>query len=338
MLSERKKKILQAIVEEYVETAEPVSSGSLLKKNDLNISSATIRNEMAELEQAGLLDKPHTSAGRVPSPQGYRFYVDQLLKEDKISLEEIEYIRSKLESRAVELEEVTKIVTNTLAEVTHYTSLAIGPDNAQQIISEIKFVLLGSRILMAIILTENGLIKETMIKFEEDITESQVESINLIFNAKLKGMPLSEITKPMEEYIISEMKNEINVIKSIIEQINKAIIECQNIYLKGAKNILDMPEFNEVGKAKSFLDIVDKKEFLKNLEQEESVKDINVYIGNENGNEKLKDYSIVTFKHVVNGKNLGTIGIIGPTRMDYSKVISIMKYINKELNNNNKED
>ena len=246
MLSERKKKILQAIVEEYVETAEPVSSGSLLKKNDLNISSATIRNEMAELEQAGLLDKPHTSAGRVPSPQGYRFYVDQLLKEDKISLEEIEYIRSKLESRAVELEEVTKIVTNTLAEVTHYTSLAIGPDNAQQIISEIKFVLLGSRILMAIILTENGLIKETMIKFEEDITESQVESINLIFNAKLKGMPLSEITKPMEEYIISEMKSEINVIKSIIEQINKAIIECQNIYLKGAKNILDMPEFNEV--------------------------------------------------------------------------------------------
>lgn len=338
MLSERKKKILQAIVEEYVETAEPVSSGSLLKKNDLNISSATIRNEMAELEQAGLLDKPHTSAGRVPSPQGYRFYVDQLLKEDKISFEEIEYIKSKLESRAVELEEVTKIVTNTLAEVTHYTSLAIGPDNAQQIISEIKFVLLGSRILMAIILTENGLIKETMIKFEEDITESQVQSINLIFNAKLKGMPLSEITKPMEEYIISEMKNEINIIKSIIEQINKAIIECQNIYLKGAKNILDMPEFNEVDKAKSFLDIVDKKEFLKNLEQEESVKDINVYIGDENGNEKLKDYSIVTFKHVVNGKNLGTIGIIGPTRMDYSKVISIMKYINKELNNNNKED
>lgn len=338
MLSERKKKILQAIVEEYVETAEPVSSGNLLKKNHLDISSATIRNEMAELEQAGLLDKPHTSAGRVPSAQGYRYYVDQLIKEDKISLEEIEYIKSKLETRAMELEDVTKIVTNTLAEVTHYTSLAIGPDNAQQIISELKFVLLGSRILMAIILTENGLIKETMIKFEEDITEEQVQHINVIFNNKLKGMPLSEISKPMEEYIISEMKNEINIIKSIIEQINKAIVECKNVYLKGAKNILDMPEFNEVDKAKSFLDIVDKKEFLKNLEQEESVKDINVYIGDENGNEKLKDYSIVTFKHVVNGKDLGTIGIIGPTRMDYAKVISIMKYINKELNNNNKED
>ena len=269
MLSERKKKILQAIVEEYVETAEPVSSGNLLKKNHLDISSATIRNEMAELEQAGLLDKPHTSAGRVPSAQGYRYYVDQLIKEDKISLEEIEYIKSKLETRAMELEDVTKIVTNTLAEVTHYTSLAIGPDNAQQIISELKFVLLGRRILMAIILTENGLIKETMIKFEEDITEEQVQHINVIFNNKLKGMPLSEISKPMEEYIISEMKNEINIIKSIIEQINKAIVECKNVYLKGAKNILDMPEFNDSLRiiADVSLEITDIQENFVNLLQ-----------------------------------------------------------------------
>jgi len=334
MLNERKKKILQAIVEEYVETAEPVSSGNLLKKHSLNISSATIRNEMAELEQAGLLDKPHTSAGRVPSAQGYRFYVDELLKEDNISLEEIEYIKSKLESRVIELEEFTKIVTNTLAEVTHYTSLAIGPDNAQQIISEIKFVLLGSRILMAIILTENGLIKETIIKFDEDITATQVESINHIFNRKLKGMALNEISKPMEEYIISEMENEIKIIKPIIEQINKAIIECKNVYFEGANNVLDLPEFNEIEKAKSFLDIIDKKEFLEDISQKEIAKDINVYIGNENSDEKLKDYSIITFKHTIDGKDLGTIGIIGPTRMDYSKVISIMKYISKQLNNN----
>lgn len=338
MLNERKKKILQAIVEEYVETAEPVSSGNLLRKHTLNCSSATVRNDMAELELAGLLDKPHTSAGRVPSAQGYRFYVDELLKEDNISLEEIEYIKSKLESRVIELEEFTKIVTNTLAEVTHYTSLAIGPDNGEQIISEIKFVLLANRILMAIILTENGLIKETIIKFDEDITENQIQSVNHIFNRKLKGMTLNEISKPMEEYIISEMKNEIKFIKPIIEQINKAIIECKSVYLEGAINVLDMPEFNEVNKAKSFLDIVDKKEFVENLAQEGIAKDINVYIGSENNDEKLKDYSIITFKHTINGKDLGTIGIIGPTRMDYSKVISIMKYISKELNNNNKED
>lgn len=339
MLNERKKKILQAIVEEYVETAEPVSSGNLLKKQYLNCSSATIRNEMVELEQAGLLDKPHTSAGRIPSAQGYRFYVNELLKEDNISLEEIEYIKSKLESRVIELEDFTKIVTNTLAEVTHYTSLAIGPDNAQQIISEIKFVLLGSRILMAIILTEAGLIKETIIKFDEDITETQVESVNHIFNRKLHGMTLNEISGSMEEYIISEMQNEIRIIKPIIEQINKAITEVKTVYLEGANNVLDMPEFSEIDKAKSFLDIIDKKEFVENLANKEGVSDINVYIGNENSDEKLKDYSIITFRHTIGGKDLGTIGIIGPTRMDYSKVISIMKYINKELNNNkNKED
>ena len=334
MLNERKKKILQAIVEEYVETAEPVSSGNLLKKHYLDCSSATIRNDMAELEQAGLLDKPHTSAGRVPSAQGYRFYVDELLKEDKISLEEIEYIKSKLESRVLELEDFTKVITHTLAEVTHYTSLAIGPDNALQIISEIKFVLLGSRILMAIILTENGLIKETIIKFDEDITEEQVENINHIFNRKLRGMALNEISKPMEEYIISEMKNEIRIIRPIIEQINRAITEVKTVYLEGASNVLDMPEFSEIDKAKSFLDIIDKKDVLENLAKEGIASDINVYIGNENGDEKLKDYSIITFKHTVAGKDLGTIGIIGPTRMDYSKVISIMKYINRELNNN----
>lgn len=339
MLNERKKKILQAIVEEYVETAEPVSSGNLLKKQYLNCSSATIRNDMVELEQAGLLDKPHTSAGRIPSAQGYRFYVNELLKEDNISLEEIEYIKSKLESRVIELEDFTKIVTNTLAEVTHYTSLAIGPDNAQQIISEIKFVLLGSRILMAIILTEAGLIKETIIKFDEDITETQVESVNHIFNRKLRGMTLNEISGSMEEYIISEMQNEIRIIKPIIEQINKAITEVKTVYLEGANNVLDMPEFSEIDKAKSFLDIIDKKEFVENLANKEGVSDINVYIGNENSDEKLKDYSIITFRHTIGGKDLGTIGIIGPTRMDYSKVISIMKYINKELNNNkNKED
>ena len=337
MLNERKKKILQAIVEEYVETAEPVSSGNLLKKYDLQCSSATVRNEMAELEQAGLLDKPHASAGRVPSAQGYRFYVNELLKEDNISLEEIEYIKDKLETRAVELEDFTKIVTNTLAEVTHYTSLAVGPDNAQQVISEIKFVLLGSRILMAIILTENGLIKETIIKFDEDITENQVASINRVFNRKLKGMTLNEISKPMEEFIISEMKDEIKIIKMIVEQINKAIIECKNIYMDGKSNCLNMPEFNEIDKAKNFLDIIDKGEFLENINGDGTVKDINVYIGSENHDEKLKDYSIITFKHTINGKDLGTIGIIGPTRMDYSKVISIMKYINKELNKNKEE-
>ncbi|MCL2859518.1 MAG: heat-inducible transcriptional repressor HrcA [Oscillospiraceae bacterium] len=331
MLNERKKKILQAIVEEYVDTAEPVSSNALVGKYDLQCSSATIRNEMMELEKIGLLDKPHTSAGRVPSAKGYRFYVDELVQENYLSMEEIEYIKSKLEVRANEIEEFTKIITNTLAEVTHYTSLAVSPSNSTQNISEIKFILLGSKLLMVVILTDGGLIKETIIKFDEDVTESQIKTVDEIFNKKLKGVPLAEITQPMEEYILAEMQNELNIIKPIIEQINKVIKEHKKVYLEGANKVFDFPEFNEVSAAKNFLNVIDKKGFVESILEDELAKDINVYIGSEGDDESLKDFSIVTFKHKVNGKDLGTIGIIGPTRMDYSRVISIMKYISEQL-------
>ena len=330
-MDERKKKILQAIVEEYVNTAEPVSSNALVEKYDLQCSSATIRNEMVELEKIGLLDKPHTSAGRVPSARGYRFYVDELLQDKYISMEEIEYIKSKLEVKANEIEEFTKIITHTLTEVTHYTSLAFTPNTCTQNINEIKFMLLGSRLLMVVILTDCGLIKETIIKFDEDVTESQIKTVDEIFNKKLRGLPLTEITKPMEEYILTEMQQELQIIRPIIEQINKIVKEHKSVYLEGTNKVFDFPEFNEISAAKNFLNIIDKKEFVESILEDELAKDINVYIGSEGDDENLKDISIVTFKHTVNGKNLGTIGIIGPTRMDYSKVISIMKYISEQL-------
>ena len=161
MLDDRKKKVLQAIVEEYVNTAEPVSSSSLTNHEDLSYSSATIRNEMADLEKAGYLEKTHTSSGRIPSEKGYRYYVDELLQDDNISLEEIKYISDKLETKVNEIEELTKIATTTISEITHYTTVAIGPGSDNQLIQEIKFVLLGPRMLMAIILTNNGMVKET---------------------------------------------------------------------------------------------------------------------------------------------------------------------------------
>ena len=180
MLDNRKKKILQAIVEEYIETAEPVSSKSIVEKHGIDYSSATIRNDMAELEKIGLLDKPHTSAGRIPSAQGYRYYVDELLNYNDISMQEIKYIQTQLATKVNQIEDLTKIATSTLSEITHYTSVGIGPRVASQNIEEVKFVLLGSRLLMAIILTESGLIKETIIKFDEDVTQEQVDTITCI--------------------------------------------------------------------------------------------------------------------------------------------------------------
>lgn len=331
-MDERKKRILQAIVEEYINTAEPVSSGSIVKKYGLDFSSATIRNEMAELEKVGFIEKTHTSSGRVPSAKGYRLYVDKLLNDNNISLAEIKYIQAKLMNKVNEMEDLTKIATSTISEVTHYTTLAIGPKAKMQNIEEIKFVLLGKRMLMAVILTDAGIIKETIIKFNQDITDEQVETLNFIFNNKLRGKPLDLIDKPLEEYIFSHMSYSLEVIKPIMEQLNKVLNEEEKIYLEGANKAFDLPEFKSLEVARNFINVIDKKEIVTDLLNTGFANDINVYIGNENENEKLKDFSIVTFKHKYKNKDLGTIGIIGPTRMDYSKVISVMKYISKKLN------
>ncbi len=329
-LDKRKKKILQAIIEEYIETAEPVSSGNLV--NQLECSSATIRNDMAELEKIGFLEKPHTSAGRIPSQKGYRYYVDELIRDDKLSKKEMEIIRDRLETKVNALEDLTRIATTTLSEITHYTAITIGPDVNNHIIVDIKFVLLGSRVLMAVILTDSGIIRESIIKFDEDITQVQVEDLTNIFKNKLVGKPLETMSSPLEDFIMDEMKTGINIIKKVIEEINKIILESQQVYLDGANKVVDMPEFKKIDVAKDFLNVLDAKDLVADVLNTGVADDIKIYIGEETEKEELKNFSIVTFNHLLQGKDIGTIGIIGPTRMDYSKVISVMKYISKKIN------
>ncbi len=334
MLDDRKKRILQAIVDEYVNTAEPVSSGAISKKKGLDFSSATIRNEMSELEKSGYLEKTHTSSGRIPSVKGYRLYVDELLKEDNISLEEIKYIKEKLQIKANQIEDLTKIASNTLSEITHYTTVAIGPKVTKQIIKEIKFVLLGSRMLMAVILTNTGMIKETIINFGEDIYEDQIETINLLFNSKLQGKPLEKINEPLDEYIFTEMKSSASMIKTIIEQLNKVIYEESKLYLEGTNKSFDLPELSKAETARNFINILENKSEVVDLLDNEISKDINVYFGDELDDENLKDFSIVTLRS--DEKDLGTIGIIGPKRMNYSKIISVMRYIQRLIDEGGK--
>ena len=334
MLDDRKKRILQAIVDEYVNTAEPVSSGAISKKKGLDFSSATIRNEMSELEKSGYLEKTHTSSGRIPSVKGYRLYVDELLKEDNISLEEIKYIKEKLQIKADQIEDLTKIASNTQSEITHYTTVAIGPKVTKQIIKEIKFVLLGSRMLMAVILTNTGMIKETIINFGEDIYEDQIETINLLFNSKLQGKPLEKINEPLDEYIFTEMKSSASMIKTIIEQLNKVIYEESKLYLEGTNKSFDLPELSKAETARNFINILENKSEVVDLLDNEISKDINVYFGDELDDENLKDFSIVTLKS--DEKDLGTIGIIGPKRMNYSKIISVMRYIQRLIDEGGK--
>ena len=332
MLNDRKKQILQAIIEEYIQTAEPVSSNAIVQKYKLDYSSATVRNEMADLEKEGFLDKPHTSAGRIPSAKGYRFYVDELLKEDNISLEEVVYIQSKLQTKVNQMEDLTRITTNTLSEITHYPTVSIGPNKHSQIIEDIKFVLLGTKTMMAIILTDSGIIKESIIKFDEDVTEDQVNTLTHMFNHKLKGMSLDSIDTSIEEYIVSHMSSNINVMKPILNEMKKAIDEQGKLYYEGTNRAFELPEFKSVDLAKNFINVLDAEDLVKDTLNSGIADDINVYIGDENSNEELKDFSIITFNHKVHGKSVGTIGIIGPKRMDYSKVISVLKYINRRMN------
>lgn len=278
------------------------------------------------------MQKTHTSSGRIPSALGYRLYVNELLKDDNISLEEIKYIQSKLSTKVDAIEDLTKITSQTLSEVTHYTSVAVGPRAEEQKIQEIKFVLLGTRMLMAVILTDTGMVKETIIKFDEDITEDQVETLNYIFNNKLKGKPLEEINQPLKQYILSQMDYSVKVIKPVLEQLNKVVNDTDKIYLDGTNRIFDLPEFKSLEVAKRFINLIDTKEIVLDLLNTGFANDINVYIGDESKNKELQDFSIVTFRHKYKNKDLGTIGIIGPKRMDYSKVISVMKYISKKLN------
>ena len=330
----RKKKILQAIIEEYIETAEPVSSANLVK--ELDCSSATIRNEMAELEKIGLIEKTHTSSGRVPSQKGYRYYVDELVRDDRLSKKEMEIIRERLETKVNDLEDLTRIATNTLSEITHYTTIAIAPDVQNHAIVDIKFVLLGSRVLMALILTDSGIIRESIIKFDEDLTQDQVDDLTQLFKSKLVGKPLEIIAGPIEDFIMDEIKMGIEIIKKIIEEINKIILNSKQVFLDGANKVTDMPEFKKTEVAKDFLNVLDAKDLVADVLNAGVADDINIYIGEESEMEELKNFSIVTFNHLLEGKDIGTIGIIGPTRMDYSKVISVLKYISKKLNDDYK--
>ena len=339
MLDDRKKKILQAIVEEYIGSAEPVSSKTLVDDYDLNFSSATIRNEMAELEKIGYLDKPHTSSGRVPSAEGYRYYVNELISNNNISLKEIKYIKAQLETKINQIEDLTKITTSTISEITHYTSVGIAPRMENQEIKEIKFVLLGNNVLMAIIYTMQGLIKETIIRFDEEINEKQVELLTSMFNTKLAGKPLTEIAVPFEEYLFDQMENIVQVVKSIVEQLKRVLEEDSLVFMEGTDKSFELPELQKIDTAKNFINLLDlakNNKMMKSLQEKNEIseindEDINVYIGDDNDDNEYKDFSIVTLKNEVEGEDLGTIAVIGPKRMDYSKVISAMKYVKEEL-------
>lgn len=329
LLDDRKKRILEAIIEEYNETAEPVGSGKIALSYDLGFSPATIRSEMASLEELGYLEQPHTSAGRVPSNKGYRAYIDYIMREKNLTPKEKEVIDDTiLQNDITRLDSLIKEATNIISRLTNYTSIAMGPSMECCKVEEIKIVKLGQNSLMIVILADTGVIRESVIKYNGNITEENIQIFNKYLNFKLKGLSFTEVYENINSYIENELPNMNNNALPFIAEICNLLLENgQNIYMEGTTKLLDMPELKKKETLKNYLNIIETKDAIKELLKSGYDGNINIYIGQETSFDDLKDFTIITFKQSINNKEVGTIGLIGPTRMDYKKVIPTIKYI-----------
>ncbi len=332
-LDERKKTILKLIIATYLETGEPVGSRTISKFNDLNLSSATIRNEMADLEELGYIVQPHTSAGRIPTDKGYRFYVDNLMEEK----EEAEVEKSTLLERVDRMELLLKQVAKVLAYNTNYATLVTAPKYRKTV----KFIQLSKvdeATLLAVIVIEGNLIKNQIIPIDTILDNEDVLKFNILLNTFLQGASLEDINLEM----INAMKKQSGEYSIILDQIFQGIIEAVHeaneleIYTSGATNILKYPEIGDISKTSELLEKFEDKEELSHLLEEttgnkDDSHDIQVYIGEENTVSNMEDCSIVTATYKMPEGATGTIGILGPKRMDYKKVVSTLKNLTIEL-------
>ena len=343
LLDDRKKRILEAIIEEYNNTAEPVGSTKIANDYNLGFSPATIRNEMASLEELGYLEQPHTSAGRVPSSKGYRLYIDNIMKEKNLTAKEKAVIDEILQNDITKIENLIHEATNILSRLTNYASIAMGPEIENCSVEEIKLVKIGNNRLMIVILADNGIIKESLVNYDVVIPEENIEIFNNFLNYKLKGRNFREIYENINSYVENELYNISNNIMPLMVEINNLLVDSQSkVYMEGATNMLALPELKKVDTLKNFLNIIETKDAIKELMKSGYDGNINVYIGQETAFDDLKDFTIITYKQSLNDKEVGTIGIIGPKRMDYKKVIPTIKYlgeaIQQKINQGGKKD
>ncbi|MBQ8166322.1 MAG: heat-inducible transcription repressor HrcA [Lachnospiraceae bacterium] len=333
-LDERKKKILKAVIANYLETGEPVGSRTISKYTDLelNLSSATIRNEMADLEELGYIVSPHTSAGRVPTDKGYRFYVDNLMEEK----EEIEEVKSSLLERVDRMELMLKQVAKVLAYNTNYATMVTAP-NYRKTVKFIQLSQVDLDNLLAVIVVEGNIIKNQMIRVNVPLDNEDVLKFNILLNTFLQGAALEDINLEM----IQAMKKQAGDYEVILDQIFQGIVEAIHeaneleIYTSGATNILKYPELGDISKTSELLETFENKNELSHLLEKsinsESEEGIQVYIGDETPVQNMKDCSLVTATYKMPEGATGTIGIIGPKRMDYKKVVSTLKNLTIEL-------
>ena len=342
-LDDRKVTILKAIIKTYLETGEPVGSRTISKYSDLKLSSATIRNEMSDLEDMGYIVQPHTSAGRIPSDKGYRFYVDQIeLEKDNEVMEFKEMMVQKVDK----LELVLRRMAQVLASNTNYAAMISGPSYHKTKLKFIQLSKMEERKLLVVVVVEGNIIKNTMIDISDNLTDEELLNLNILLNSSLNGLTIEEINLD----VISKLKVDAGVHREVVELVLNEVAEAiraggedLQIYTSGATNIFKYPELSEGDKASRLIGTREHQEVLQEFVAEVNANSdgdsgIQVYIGDETPVQSMKDCSVVTANYDLGGGLRGTIGIIGPKRMDYEKVLRTMQNLMNQLDGAFKKD
>lgn len=334
MIDERKMKILKAIVKNYLETGEPVGSRTISKYTDLNLSSATIRNEMADLEELGLILQPHTSAGRIPSDKGYRLYVDDMMAEKE---KEVNEMKELLLEKEEKMEHLLKQAAKLLANDTNYTAMVSAPAVGGNKLKFIQLSRVDDMHLLAVIVIEGNIIKNNMLQIKQRLDDEALFKLNMLLNTSLNGLSIAQINLGMITALKEQAGAYGSIVAEVIDAVARAIREEEDleIYTSGAKNIFQYPELADHEKASEIISTFEEKKMLTSLVQEtlsnSDSRDIQVYIGDESPVSTIKDCSMVTATYELGEGMKGTIGIIGPKRMDYEKVVDSLKGLMKQL-------
>lgn len=331
-LDQRKMRILQAIIDDYILTASPVGSRTISKRADFNLSSATIRNEMSDLEEMGLLEQPHTSAGRIPSNKAYRLYVNQIMRRAQLTEQERKAIRSYFQARADQVESLVRLTANALSDITRYTAMVMAPQLNTVRIKHIQLVQLSAERALLVLVTDAGFIRDVMLRMPEGMAARDLERFSARLNEALHDMRLDQLAVDAVLGIGEETGVQRVFFQSVMTAIERQMHQnAQKVELSGTTNILNYPEYSDMNKAKEFLAAIEGRDTLYNMLRKAATLEFSVTIGEENEQAQLKDCSVVTATYRMGSEPMGSFGIIGPTRMHYSRVLSILEYMQLSL-------
>ena len=327
MLSARQKELLKLIVEDYIKTARPISSNSLCKI--LNCSSATIRNEMALLEEIGLIEKTHISSGRIPSEKGYRYYVDNIMKPKELTGEDVLKLQQVFQNKSLVLTDAISKSMEIISEITNYTAVVLGSTSADNRLTKVEVVPVSDNQLVAIVITDKGHVQHTNIMLQESVALEEVKQTVDLINKLVVGVPIDEVSTTLEyqvKPIIANYVKQHEVLYNAFYNAFSDFANASNVQMSGKKNILMQPEFDNTEKIKQILDKFDDKKIINSIKEDDN--GINIYIGSENDIDE--DLTVVKTKYNNNGEE-GTIALIGPKRMEYDHVVTLLNYIKENL-------